>query len=52
VLMNMHDGRMLLQAELYKGQENVTALLVQKKKHVFEHVVTTINNCFNENFPE
>jgi hypothetical protein len=42
---------MLLQAELYKGQESAEAPLVQKKKQVFEQVVAMVNNCFNENFP-
>ncbi len=51
VLINMHDGHMLLQAELYKGQGNVESHLVKQKKQVFEQVVATVNNCFNENFP-
>ena len=52
VLINIREGRMLLQAELYKGQDNVEAPLVQKKKKVFEKVVATVDKCFNENFPE
>jgi hypothetical protein len=52
VLMKIHDGKMLLQAELYKGQGNVEAPLVKKKKQVFEQVVATVNNCFTENFPD
>ncbi len=52
VLIKLREGRMLIQAELYKGQENVEAPLVQKKKKVFEKVVATVNDCFNENFPE
>jgi len=52
VLTNIREGRMLLQAELYKGQDNVEAPLVQKKKKVFEKVVATVDKCFNENFPE
>ena len=51
VLVNIRDGRMLLQAELYTGQGNMASPLVQKKKQVFEQVVTTVNECFNENFP-
>jgi hypothetical protein len=43
---------MLIQAELYRGQGDVEAPLVQKKKKVFEKVVTTVSDCFNENFPE
>jgi hypothetical protein len=52
VLSKIHDGKMLIQAELYKGQGNVAPPLVQKKKQVFEQVVATVNECFNENFPE
>jgi hypothetical protein len=50
--MNIRDGQMLLQAELCKGQDGEESLLVTQKKHVFEQVVTTVNNCFDENFPE
>ena len=52
VLINIREGHMLLQAELYKGQEDVKSPLVKQKKHVFEQVVATVNNCFDENFPE
>jgi hypothetical protein len=51
VLSKIRDGHMLLQAELYKGHGNVESPPVQKKKQVFEQVVATVNNCFNENFP-
>ncbi len=50
VLIKLNEGRMLIQAELYKGQENVEVPLVQKKKKVFAKVVATVNNCFDENF--
>jgi hypothetical protein len=50
VLSKIHDGKMLIQAELYKGHGNVESPLVQKKKQVFEQVVATVNNRFNENF--
>ena len=51
VLIEIREGRMVLQAELYKGQDKVEAPLVQKKKSVFEQVVATVNTCLNENFP-
>jgi hypothetical protein len=51
VLSKMHDGQMLIQAELYKGQEHEESPLVQKKKDVFGKIVATVNNCFNKNFP-
>ena len=52
VLSKIRDGQMLLQAELYQGQAAVESPLVQQKKQVFEQVVATVNNCFNENFSE
>jgi len=52
VLINIREGQMLLQAELYKGQEDVKSPLVKQRKHVFEQVVATVNNCFDENSPE
>src|SRR6266849_5177433 len=52
VLMKLNERKMLLQAELYKGQDDMEASLVEKKKHVFEQVVATVNNRFDENFPE
>jgi hypothetical protein len=52
VLINIREGNMLLQAEIYKGPDDMPALLVQQKKHVFEHIVTTVNNRFDENVPD
>ena len=52
VLINIREGKMLLQAESYKGPDDMPALLVQKKQHVFEQIVTTVNNRFDENFPD
>jgi hypothetical protein len=52
VLIKIHDGKMLIQAELYKGQETLESLLVKKKAKVFEQIVANIDNCFNENFPD
>src|SRR5215831_5260918 len=52
VLIKIREGKMLLQAELYKGQDDMEASLAQKKQHVFEHIVATVNNRFDENFPE
>jgi hypothetical protein len=51
VVIKIREGKMLIQAELYKGQESMEAPLVQKKKKVFEQVVATVNNRFDENFP-
>jgi hypothetical protein len=52
VLIKIREGKMLLQAELSKGPDDMEASLVQKKQHVFEHIVATVNNRFDENFPE
>src|SRR2546427_10753 len=51
ILIKTRDGHMVIQAELYSGQENREAPLEQKKKKVFEQVVATVNKCLNENFP-
>jgi hypothetical protein len=51
VLSKIRDGKMLIQAELYKGHGNVESPLVQKKTQVFEQVVAIVNNRFDENFP-
>jgi hypothetical protein len=52
VLIKIREGQMLIQAEIYKGQDDMQAPLIEKKKHVLEQVVATVNNCFDENFPE
>ena len=43
---------MLLQAELFKGQDSEESQLIKQKKHVFEQVVATVHNCFDENSSE
>ena len=52
VVMKIHEGKMVLQAELFKGQDSEESPLIKQKKHVFEQVVATVNNCFDENLPE
>jgi hypothetical protein len=52
VLIKLPEGKTLLQAEIFKGQEAVDTLLVQQKAKVFEKIVETVNACFDENFPE
>src|SRR2546428_1289492 len=51
VLINIHEGKMVLQAELCKGQDSEESPLVKQKKHIFEQVVATVHNCFDTNFP-
>ena len=52
VVMKIHEGKMVLQAEVFKGQGSEESPLIKQKKHVFEQVVTTVHNCFDANFPE
>jgi hypothetical protein len=52
VLIKISEGKMLIQAEICKGQDDMDASLIEKKKHLFEQVVATVNDCFDENFPE
>jgi len=42
VLSKIRDNQMLLQAELYQGQADVTSQLVKQKKQVFEQIVATV----------
>jgi len=49
VLINMGDGQMLLQPELHTGGGNLEDPLVKQKRDVFETVVSTVSNCFDEN---
>src|SRR5215471_10069728 len=43
VLIKIREGKMLIQAEICKAPDDMSAPLVQQKKHVFEHIVTTVN---------
>ena len=47
VLIKVREQEMLMQAELYKGQEKQGSTIEKKKKEIFEKVITTINGCFN-----
>jgi hypothetical protein len=42
-----NEQEMLMQAELYQGQEKQESTIAKKKKDIFEKVVTTVNACFN-----
>jgi len=50
VLIEMRDGHMLLQAELYQGEAEAESPPAKQKKHVFDQVVATVSSCFDENF--
>ena len=49
VLIKVHEQEMLMQADLYIGQEKQESTIAKKKKEIFEKVVTTVNLCFNCN---
>jgi hypothetical protein len=51
VLIKTREQEMLMQAELYKGQEKQESTLTKEKMEIFEKVVATVNACFNGNFP-
>jgi hypothetical protein len=52
VMIKISGGKMLLQAEMCTGQETLEFPLVQKKRKVFEKIVTIVNNRFDENFSD
>jgi hypothetical protein len=47
VLINIREQEMLMQAELYKGQEEQESTITKKKREIFEKVVTAVNACFD-----
>lgn len=47
VLIKVREQEMLMQAELYIGQEKQESSIAKKKKAIFEEVVATVNACFN-----
>jgi hypothetical protein len=51
VLIKIREQEMLMQAELYKGQEKQESATATRKKKIFEKVVATVNACFDGNFP-
>lgn len=52
VVIKTQEEKTLLQAELFTGQADLESPLVQKKKKIFAQIVTTVNTCFDENFPD
>jgi hypothetical protein len=46
-LIKVREQEMLMQAELYIGQEKQESSIAKKKKAIFEEVVATVNACFN-----
>ncbi len=50
ILIEKGEQQVLMLAELYKEQETTKSLPVQKKKKIFEEVISTVDTCFSENF--
>ena len=50
VLIKVGEQEILLQADLYTGQDKQSSTIAKKKKEIFEQVVTTVNACFNSAF--
>ena len=46
-MIKVREQEMLMQAELYKGQEKQESTITKKKREIFEKVITTVNGCFN-----
>ena len=51
VLIQVREQEMLMQAELYTGQEKQQSTTAKKRKAIFEKVVATVNAGFDGNFP-
>jgi hypothetical protein len=52
VMIKVREQEMLMQAELYTGQEKQKFTLAKEKKELFEIVVATVHACFDANFPK
>ena len=50
VLIKVGEQEMLMQADLYTGQEMQASTIAKKKKEIFEKVFTTVSACFNCNY--
>ena len=48
VLIKRDDGQMLMQAELCTDQRSFQDALVKQKQEIFETVVSTVSNCFDQ----
>jgi hypothetical protein len=48
VLINIRDGQMLIQPELYTERSNLQDSLLKQKREILKTVVSSVNNCFDE----
>jgi hypothetical protein len=51
VLSQIREQEMLLQPELYQGQDKPDSTTAKKKKAIFKKVVATVHAGFEGNFP-
>jgi hypothetical protein len=51
VMIKIDEGRMLMQAEIFKGQESMETPLAKRRKKMFAKVVIAVSSSFDENFP-
>ena len=47
VMIKIREQEMLMQSDLYIGQEKQKSIIVKKKKEIFEKVVATVSACFD-----
>ena len=47
VLIKVSEQEMLMQSDLYIGQEKQDSTIIKKKKAIFEEVITTVSDRFN-----
>jgi hypothetical protein len=52
VMIKLSEGKMLMQSELFTGQEPIDSPKLEKRKKIFGKLVATVDKCFNENFLE
>ena len=46
-MIKIREQEMLMQSDLYIGQEKQESIIVKKKKEIFEKVVATVSACFD-----
>ena len=46
-MIKVSEQEMLMQSDLYIGQEKQDSTIIKKKKAIFEEVITTVSDRFN-----
>lgn len=52
VLIGLPEGKTLLQSDIYLGPDRGVGTLAKKRKKLFLEVVTIVERCFHNNFPD